>query len=207
MKGHKKQCLAAGMEDYLTKPVTMDGVRAMVEKWTSSSTATEGSTAQGNASPGGDSHMDLQPIDIEKALDQLGGDRELFDDVVRAFFGTIPELLDELRAACDHSDGGRLGAAAHSLKGAAANICAEPARQSAVRLEKMGNDAEFGEADAVLVGLESELERLRGVVERIVSDGHRNRQYPLRTPRVKIQRQWLARLPINRWKPLDCIIR
>ena len=50
-------------------------------------------------------------------------------------------------------------------------------------------------------------EILSQLVERVVSEGQRKLQYPLRTPRVKIQRQWFARLPINRWNPFGCIIR
>ena len=170
MKGDHDRCLEAGMNDYVMKPVTVDKVKAMVEKWASSDASSQDSTVPRDASWGAASNVDQQPIDIENALDQLGGDRELFDDVVRAFVGTIPELLGELRSACNHTDGHQLQAAAHSLRGAAANICAEPTRQAALRLEQMGTQADLGNCEAALAELESHLERLQEFVKTIATD-------------------------------------
>jgi two-component system, sensor histidine kinase and response regulator len=72
-------------------------------------------------------------IDIEKALSQLDGDRELLHEVVNLFVETAPALLEDLRSAALTGDGRELQAAAHSLKGAASNICAEPVRRTTTR--------------------------------------------------------------------------
>ena len=78
-------------------------------------------------------------------------------------------LARYVRSACAHSDGDQLRAAAHSLKGAAANICAEPMRKAALRLEQMGTQADFGEGEAALAELESCFTRLQAFAKTIAA--------------------------------------
>jgi HPt (histidine-containing phosphotransfer) domain-containing protein len=112
---------------------------------------------------------DSMPIDVEKAMEQMDGDRELFDDVVGVFVGTIPGLIDGLRAACEDCDGDQLAAVAHNLKGASANVCAEPMHRAALRLEQFGTQADFANIEAVLAELDSHLESLRAYVKTMAS--------------------------------------
>jgi HPt (histidine-containing phosphotransfer) domain-containing protein len=109
------------------------------------------------------------PIDIEKAMEQMDGDRELFDDVVGVFVGTIPGLIDGLRAACADCDVDQVTAVAHNLKGASANVCAEPMHRAALRLEELGTQADFASIEAILAELDSHLEGLRAYVKTMAS--------------------------------------
>ena len=101
------------------------------------------------------------PIDLEQAMTNLGGDRELFDEVLTVFLDSIPGLLGELREACTNTDQKRLRIAAHNLKGSASNICAEPTRRIAARLEEMGVQVQASSASSLLSELEMQLDRLR----------------------------------------------
>ena len=101
------------------------------------------------------------PIDIQKALDALGGDLELMRDVVRTFVETLPSLVAEMKAACASNDADRLRGAAHSLKGSSSNICAEPVRKTAERIELVAKQKANLEPDADLKELEAHIEQLK----------------------------------------------
>ncbi len=102
--------------------------------------------------PGGGDRPD--PINIEKALGRMGRDRELLLEVVDAFRQTLPGLLTELRAGYGASDSPRIAAAAHTIKGAAASICADAASEIALKLEIMGKQGDLAEAGPALAALE-----------------------------------------------------
>ena len=165
LKGDRERCLEAGMSDYLSKPVTMEAVRNMLENWAAKSfTIDAPRNAEKNPCDGPDA-PEQQPIDVEMALDQLDGDRELLDDVVRVFVDTVPDLLRELRSAFSRSDAKQVRASAHSIKGAASNICAEPIRDLAQRIEEMGKQDELEHLDSALVQLQDHMDRLRAFVD------------------------------------------
>jgi len=107
------------------------------------------------------------PIDIEQALENLAGDRELLMEVLDTFIETIPKILDDLHNAVSNGDASRLAAAAHSLKGAAANVCAEPIRRTARRLEELSWWNELQDVDRVLADLHEHVGRLRTFAEKV----------------------------------------
>ena len=136
----------------------------MVDKWASTrGTFGETTAASESVSTPSKDHDSLanRPLDIQRALEQLGNDRELFDEALEVFINTIPALVAELQLAVSNADSGQLQAAAHNLKGAASNICAKPIHRAAQRLEEMGKQNEFQEGASVLVDLQEHLDRLR----------------------------------------------
>ncbi|MBU0717392.1 MAG: response regulator, partial [Planctomycetes bacterium] len=164
MKGDRERCIEAGMDDYIAKPVKAEELRHMAEKWVSTSRASGEATGSGKPGQSGRAHSTPQPktpLDLQRALKQLGGDRELFDEVLVAFLDDLPRLASELQSAVSNADAERLHAAAHSLKGAASNICAEPTRYVAQELEKRGQQGELQEADSLLEELRQHLDRLQ----------------------------------------------
>jgi HPt (histidine-containing phosphotransfer) domain-containing protein len=99
-------------------------------------------------------HDRHDPIHVERALARMGGDRELFREVLDAFRQTCPGLLAELHAALETSDSRRVGAVAHTIKGAAASIGAEATSELALKLETMGKRGDLAEAAATIAALE-----------------------------------------------------
>jgi len=99
-------------------------------------------------------------INVAQALGQLDGDRELLAEVIDIFVETIPELMDELQSAISSNDAVKLQGAAHSLKGAASNICAEHVRFTAQQLEVMGQQSDFKEVEVVMAALQGHVSAL-----------------------------------------------
>jgi HPt (histidine-containing phosphotransfer) domain-containing protein len=152
------------MDDYLTKPVRSQEIEEMIEKWKPSGGAeTESSVAAEYSGPPEAEAADGIPtaIDLERALTQLGGDRALFDEVLETFLQTIPELLRALHDGCAACDNNAVQAVAHSLKGAASNVCAEPSRAAAQRLEEMTKRGESSGVPALVEEIATHLEGVR----------------------------------------------
>ncbi len=106
-------------------------------------------------------------INVAQALGQLDGDRELLSEVIDIFVETIPELMDDLQSAISSNDAEQLQGVAHSLKGAASNICAEPVRFAAQQLEEMGQLGDFNEVETIMATLQDHVSALVTFAETI----------------------------------------
>ena len=156
MKGDREQCLAAGMDEYITKPLDARLLYDIVERVAS------GDTVPASPPPSA-------PEIPERVLARVGGDRELLAEISRLFIDDAPGYLDRIRRAIDASDGEALWRAAHSLKGAAANFEAEGLVTAARRLEEMGRAAQFGSGEAAWRTLTTETDRLVGLLRTLTA--------------------------------------
>ena len=173
MKGDRERCLEVGMDDYIVKPIRAGDLIDMVEKWTTDRTAQHahgrpnGITEPEEGRPQrGPSET---PLDVQAAVSQLGDDRELFDEALEVFIENIPMTLQQLRSALDTGATDSVELAAHSLKGAASNICAEPVRRAAQQLEQLGRDGSLHNAGSLLVELERHLQTLQDYASKLQS--------------------------------------
>ncbi|UCC32038.1 MAG: Hpt domain-containing protein, partial [Phycisphaerales bacterium] len=178
MTGHamtedRARCLAAGMDDHLAKPLSTEAVQKAIHQWStkrrlalSDSDSSDSSTTLSRKCRD-DEGSQVGPIDIEQALENLAGNRELLVEVLNSFIETIPKILEDLDNAVSVEDASGLAAAAHSLKGAAANVCAEPIRRTARRLEELGRWNELGGVDRLLADLRKHVDRLRSFAQTV----------------------------------------
>jgi len=106
-----------------------------------------------------------EAVDLDRALARVGGDRELYCELLDMLFEDAPGQVADMREAINGGDAKRVEQTAHSLKGAAANLEAGPLRDVALWLETLGRDERLNSAQGVLAELEAELERLHRFVE------------------------------------------
>jgi HPt (histidine-containing phosphotransfer) domain-containing protein len=100
-------------------------------------------------------------MDTQAALAQLAGDQRILQKVLDRFRESTPALLEEIRRAAAAGDETRLRISSHGLKGAAANICAEPTREAAARLEELAAAGGLSDIAPALAELEARLAELR----------------------------------------------
>ena len=162
MKGDRERCLDAGMSDYVTKPIKMEDIRAMIEKWTKPVQTTSG--AEDESKPASGRPFSSIVLDVEEAVTNLAGDRDLYREVLAMFTSSLPEQLDALRRASTNVNIQNVAAIAHSLKGSASNIGAERARQLAMRIEELAQQGDGMGAMSHIAEFEASLNELRDTI-------------------------------------------
>jgi two-component system sensor histidine kinase/response regulator len=164
MKGDRERCLAAGMDDYIAKPIQPR------ELWQKLS-----DLVQTPASPGGDgraqsSRQAAAVLDREELLQRVAGDRRLMLDLVELFLADCPTLWASVEDALARGDADRLTRAAHTLRGAAAQLGARPVRQAAEQLETASRQGDLSGAAPLAVALREELKHLQPVLEALAKE-------------------------------------
>jgi two-component system, sensor histidine kinase and response regulator len=161
MKGDRERCLAAGMDDYLTKPIRRDQLAAVLARFAGEAPgpAEAGAEAVGPA------------LDEAAALAYVGGDRELLGELLGIFLEDGPGQLQALRTAVAGTDPGALMRAAHTLSGSLRVLGAAAAIALVGRLEALGREGRLEGAAALLAQLEPELERVRSAAAEAIAAG------------------------------------
>jgi len=140
MKGDEEKCRAAGMDDYLSKPIDRVKLDASLERLLPSIVATAAAPAanESDANHAGSGHTPApppNPVDWESLLKSIDGDERFARDLADAFIGTGDRELTALGAALGAGDAAALRSCAHTLKGASSNLRAAAVTSAAVELE------------------------------------------------------------------------
>ena len=104
-------------------------------------------------------------LDFETALTRLGGDRELFAEMVGFLFEDLPPLFDELRAAVANGNATAVRMKAHAVKGLVASCGGVRAKNVAQALEDAGHAGDLKRADSLAQSLKNELDLLTRALE------------------------------------------
>ncbi len=152
MKGDREQCLAAGMDGYITKPVHFSDIQQTLD-----AVAADLRTVVVPAAP--------DSWDSAAALQRLEGDEQLMHDICKIFLEESPKLMTRLRQAVAQGDSESVSHVAHSLKGETGYLGASNVSQIARELETMGRDRELSQAPAVLERLQLEMAALTSAVQ------------------------------------------
>jgi CheY-like chemotaxis protein/HPt (histidine-containing phosphotransfer) domain-containing protein len=150
---NREKCLAAGMDDFLAKPVTLDQLQRVLAKWLTAPPE--------SGKPGAPPSGPLVLSRVEELRGLLG--EQTWRETVESFLSDGRAKLAELRAAWDKKDATGVRDAAHYLKGSSANLGASAVAEAARRIEKAPS---AGEVSAEMVARLEErfrdLERLWG---------------------------------------------
>jgi len=153
MTGDRDRCLAAGMDEYLSKPVHRDDLVALLTRIAG--------VPNGPVNP---QVVQVEPptvaFDQGGALARLGGDQEFLAVLTELFRSDGLRMLNELRESLASGDAVGVRQHAHGLKGSAGYVGGVGVVKATHQLELLGAAGDLLKAPAAFMVLEQEMDRL-----------------------------------------------
>jgi CheY-like chemotaxis protein/HPt (histidine-containing phosphotransfer) domain-containing protein len=153
MQGDQEECLEAGMDDYLSKPVTPRSVAKMLQKWLKPESAcaqearhaldAAAAGAPGQPEPVASSEPEKPLWDQDQMKQLMMGDEALIQKVLSQFLDQTPAQVARLADAIEQNNFSEAEHCAHSIKGTASYLGAERIREQAAVIEEAGKQKDL----------------------------------------------------------------
>jgi PAS domain S-box-containing protein len=159
IEGDRERCLEAGMDEYVSKPISSQKLFGAIESLL---------PPKSQKPPKSKSKEEI--LNRQSMLKAFEDDRDLFKELVEIFISDYPAMLTALHDAVKNKDAETLNRTAHSLKGMLRNFQAEAAADTAFELEKRGKEKRLEDIDALIGALEEQIaaveRNLKSLVEK-----------------------------------------
>ncbi len=172
MSGEREKCLAAGMNEHITKPVDHREVFSTLIQWIAPKNEEPGE-APGEAGSAPGSDVDLGPLedlgvfDLETALERLAGNKKLYWDLLKKFRKKYANGPRNVNQALERNDAEKAAFLAHTISGLAGAIGADAAQQAGRDLETAIRAGEADRIASLSDEFGKEMGRIMEVVERL----------------------------------------
>ena len=161
MEGDRENCIEAGMDDYIAKPVEPVDLFSKLDKWVKPGTRQAAPEVHRDHDAGEEVEDGLPSvlpgIDIEIGLRRLAGNTKLFKKLLKAFSSEFANTMKELRNALDDQEMELAYRLVHTLKGVAGNISAKDLQAEAQELEIAIKQGVLDRCDILLGNVEKAL--------------------------------------------------
>ncbi|MBF0563739.1 MAG: response regulator [Nitrospirae bacterium] len=164
MKGDYDRCIEAGMNGYVSKPISVNELLEALEFYAKPSDARpdakqENRTEENFLSPAKVANV-YKVFDIDGVRRRLNNDDALIKKICGAFVVDAAKQLEDLKKALDSNDAVTAERQAHTIKGMSANLGGELAKNEATRMELAARKLDLTKAKKLFPNLASELTKL-----------------------------------------------
>ncbi|MCG2576858.1 MASE4 domain-containing protein [Dechloromonas sp. XY25] len=152
LKEEATHCRSVGMDDYLSKPVQLADLQAMLKKWLPAA-----ETGPGPAVPQHAAGKHVTPVDIDVLKTLVGSDPKLIRELLQLFQTTAAQTAVELKRACASGMAAKVSAEAHKLKSSARSVGAFALGELCAQLEASANSGRNEQLSVLLPRFEEEM--------------------------------------------------
>jgi len=162
LKGDREKCLAAGMDDYLAKPIKLEDLGRVIKTWVEPAA---NRAAQVNATPSlARGNLDAEILNSYRELTNEG-DNDFLNEVIDIFLENTPPLIHDLKNAVHAGDTRVFQKLAHKLKGSSSNLGALSMAKLCEGLERLGLQSKVDGSTQIMSELESEFQHVRRLLQ------------------------------------------
>jgi CheY-like chemotaxis protein len=178
MQGDREKCLAAGMDDYIAKPVRLEEMRTMVERWGAAAGLADLPAAEPAQSPAvadpaaaaaPETGNEASPVDLERLLDLTDGNPESLRELVELYLSQTTGQIAQLEAAVKTGAAPETRRLAHSCAGASATCGMTRLVPLLRELERQGYEGKLTTAAELCREAGCEFERIRKFLQAYVA--------------------------------------
>lgn len=174
MSGDRDQCLISGMNDYISKPINPNALKAVLIKWLLGGVLPENGTGLSASAAPTVEEKEFCVWDEADVLNRIRGNEEMLIKIIRSFMADSGRSVSELQEAIANKDFSGAQLHAHSIKGSAGNLSAHKLESLAKKLEFA---AQEGKSEVLREGigdLEAGLKETIEVLETYIKQGIRH---------------------------------
>jgi HPt (histidine-containing phosphotransfer) domain-containing protein len=158
MKEHRQQCLDAGMDDYVSKPISPAALFEAIDRNVQPLSRDREPAAEAPAS------LEQDIFDKEACMVQAQGDPTFFKEMLDLFIADTHRALNNLTSALDSRDAERIRRFAHDIKNAAGIIHAKTLMNAAHKLELAGKASDMADALGLINDMKAEFDKLCRII-------------------------------------------
>ncbi|HEY0141758.1 MAG TPA: response regulator [Thermoanaerobaculia bacterium] len=153
LEGDRDRCMAAGMDDYLSKPVIEGELQRVLARWL-------GEGGSSGSFPRGTEEPLLDPQTLHNLRELGGGTDEVIQEIAVLYTRDAPARIITIRDAIARGDAEALASAAHAFKSSSGNIGATRMHELTAALEILGSSGSVAGADGLARELADEYVRV-----------------------------------------------
>jgi HPt (histidine-containing phosphotransfer) domain-containing protein len=158
------------MDDYVAKPIDIRNLAEAIERnlpnqrvWDSRDASQTDTTASEQSS---DKMCAEPPYDKQAAMNRVGGDDDLFNELALLFLADSPNALAQIHEAVSRGAPEAIAKAAHSLKGSLGTLAADSALRTAQTVETLARAGDLQGVQEASVSLALDIQRLTSALKR-----------------------------------------
>lgn len=163
MQGDREKCLAAGMDDYIPKPIDPEKLQQALSKWLTEKNKGDKEYKKNSGTDGlvPSSQSKESVFDRAAFRERMMGDESLMRTVADAFVADMVVQIKQLKKAVGAGNKQQAGALSHKIKGASANVGGTAMSAQALKIERAGKAAEFDSLTQDVAELEHRFKALK----------------------------------------------
>ncbi|WP_292469413.1 ATP-binding protein [Methanolobus sp.] len=158
MTGDREYFIEAGMDDYISKPVSFESLEEMLGKWFKM----QPEEKTKDSSPAGDTLKTAEPLVLDREIlfKNTMGDKDLSRELITLLLQEIPKMIELLKESIDKGEVSDASFHVHKIKGSSANTGCMALSGVAARMEEVGKMGKLDEIAVIIPELERQFELL-----------------------------------------------